>query len=182
MKWRKWNRIIHRDLGYIFFFMTVIYAVSGIAINHMNDWNPNYYVDIKYIDTEGNYQKEDLDKTKVKEILAEYDIVYRTHYFPSSRTVKVFIKGGVLNMDLESGKAKIEKTFRRPILGPMNYLHYNPHFYWTIFSDIFSVSLVLIAISGLFIIRGKKSIAGRGAWLTGVGILIPIIFLLVYFY
>jgi hypothetical protein len=29
-------------------------------------------------------------------------------------------------------------------------------------------------------IRGKKGITGRGAWLTAAGIIIPLIFLLVY--
>ncbi len=43
-KWRKWNRAIHRDFGYLFFGMTIIYALSGIAINHLDDWNPNYKV------------------------------------------------------------------------------------------------------------------------------------------
>ena len=45
---RKWNRILHRDIGYFFFGMTLIYCVSGIALNHKKDWNPNY--DITYKD------------------------------------------------------------------------------------------------------------------------------------
>ena len=43
-KWRKWNKAVHRDFGYFFFGMVVIYSLSGIAINHINDWNPNYVV------------------------------------------------------------------------------------------------------------------------------------------
>ena len=184
MKWRKWNRVIHRDLGYIFFFMTIIYALSGIAINHRNDWDPNYYVNTKYIQTKGNYTKSDLSTKNVKDILSEIGEGggYRKHYFPDAYTMKVFISGGLLTLDMETGEGLIEKTSRRPILAPMNYLHYNPVYYWTIFSDIFSGSLILIAISGLFIIRGSKGITGRGAWLTAVGIIIPVIFLILYFY
>jgi len=44
MKLRKWNRIIHRDLGYIFFGMSIIYGLSGIALNHIGDWNPDYII------------------------------------------------------------------------------------------------------------------------------------------
>ncbi len=34
MNWRKWNRWIHRELGFLFFGMTIIYGISGIALNH----------------------------------------------------------------------------------------------------------------------------------------------------
>ncbi|HQL31599.1 MAG TPA: hypothetical protein PLM67_15390, partial [Thermoanaerobaculales bacterium] len=32
----------HRDVGYFIAGLTVIYAVSGIAVNHIDDWNPSY--------------------------------------------------------------------------------------------------------------------------------------------
>ena len=44
MNLRKINRVIHRDLGYFFTGMIIIYTVSGIALNHRNDWNPNYSI------------------------------------------------------------------------------------------------------------------------------------------
>ena len=40
MSIRKWIRVIHRDMGYIFFGMSLIYGISGIALNHLDDWNP----------------------------------------------------------------------------------------------------------------------------------------------
>jgi hypothetical protein len=43
LTWRKWFRIIHRDFGYLFFGVTLVYAVSGIAINHLDDWNPELW-------------------------------------------------------------------------------------------------------------------------------------------
>ena len=64
-KWRKWNRAVHRDFGYLFFGMTIIYALSGIAINHINDWNPNYKVyteDIKVAPYPGKPIKQTLKK------------------------------------------------------------------------------------------------------------------------
>jgi len=182
-KWRKWNRVIHRDLGYIFFAMTVIYSASGIAINHINDWNPNYIVSTKHFQLDHKLSKNDINKQVVIDLLEEYDIDgYKKHYYPSENILKVFIKGGVFKVDLQNGNGYVETLRRRPILGPMNYLHYNPVSYWTIFSDIFAGALILIAISGLFILRGKKGITRRGAWLTGLGIVIPIIYLLIYFY
>ena len=35
MKWRKWNIIIHRDLGYLCFGLTILYVISGVAVNHI---------------------------------------------------------------------------------------------------------------------------------------------------
>ena len=40
--------------------------------------------------------------------------------------------------------------------------------------------LLVLAITGLFVLKGKNGITGRGAWLTGIGILIPLVFLLLY--
>ena len=41
-------------------------------------------------------------------------------------------------------------------------------------------ALILVAITGLFVLKGKKGITGRGAWLTGAGVLIPLVFLVMY--
>jgi uncharacterized protein len=184
INWRKWNRIIHRDFGYFFFFTTIIYAVSGIAINHRDDWNPNYRIEVDEYRFEQSFTKDELTKSKIKELLSQIDeeLIYRSHYFSSADYLKVFVKDGNVGIDLTNGETLIEETKRRQILAPMNYLHYNPVKWWTIFSDIYSVGLFLIAISGLFILKGKNGITRRGAWLTGVGIIIPIVFLIIYFY
>ncbi|WP_286019102.1 PepSY-associated TM helix domain-containing protein [Candidatus Venteria ishoeyi] len=164
--------------------MTIIYAISGIAINHLNDWNPNYIITTKEVQTKENITKPELTKTAVKKILEENGEVktYKKHYFPNDYTLKVFILGGTLTLDMDTGWGIIEKTKKRPVLGPMNYLHYNPVKWWTIFSDIFAGALVLLAFSGILIIKGKKGMKGRGAWLTTLGIIIPIIYLIIYYY
>ena len=36
-RWRGWLRAIHRDLGYLAIGLTVIYAVSGLAISASNE-------------------------------------------------------------------------------------------------------------------------------------------------
>ena len=42
-RWRAWLRAIHRDIGYLAVGFTVIYALSGIAMNHIDDWDPNFH-------------------------------------------------------------------------------------------------------------------------------------------
>ena len=34
-RWRAWLRAVHRDFGYLAVGLTMIYAFSGIAINHI---------------------------------------------------------------------------------------------------------------------------------------------------
>ena len=48
----KLNRITHRDIGYLIAGLTLIYALSGIALNHKHDWNPNYLIDNQNFSTQ----------------------------------------------------------------------------------------------------------------------------------
>ena len=181
-KWRKWNRAVHRDFGYFFLGMTIIYALSGIAINHLKDWNPNYVVTVDEIHIAPFSEKP--GKEHLKAILSTYgeEENYRNHYFPSEDMVKIFIEDGTAFINLNTGEGLIEKTRQRAIFREVNYLHYNPIKYWTWFSDIFSGALILLGITGILIPRGAKGITKRGVWLTILGIAIPLIYLFIYFY
>jgi len=183
IKWRKWNRAIHRDLGYFFFALTVIYALSGIAVNHINDWNPNYIITNKNISVHIPAYSDQIDKNVVLDILNQIDEKkkYKKHYFPGERQLKIFIDGGNVIIDLDSGDGIIEKIKRRPIFHAVNFLHYNPGKWWTLFSDIYCGALIILAISGLFILRGKNGITRRGAIITIIGIIFPVIYL-IFFY
>ena len=71
----------------------------------------------------------------------------------------------------------------RTVIRESNFLHLNaPKKVWTYVADVFAVALAFLAISGLFMIKGKNGITGRGAWMTALGILLPIIFLIIYYY
>ena len=39
---RPWLRALHRDIGYLAVGFTIIYALSGLAVNHLADWDPNF--------------------------------------------------------------------------------------------------------------------------------------------
>ncbi|MCF8303332.1 MAG: PepSY-associated TM helix domain-containing protein [Bacteroidales bacterium] len=182
MKWRKLNRAVHRDLGYFFFGMTIIYAISGIAINHVKDWNPNYNITQKTIKAESLVSNPSPNKAEVIDILKNFGEAnnYKKHYFPGERRMKVFLEGGSIMFDTQTGVGDLEKIKRRPILYEMNYLHYNPGKWWKYFSDLYGVGLFVLAITGLFVLKGKNGITGRGAWLTTIGVLLPLIFLFLY--
>jgi hypothetical protein len=184
MKLRKLNYILHRDLGYLFFGMCIIYAVSGIALNHLRDWNPNYVIEKYDVTLSEKINRDSINKEWIVSFLEDIDMnkEYKKHYFPSNSTLKVFLMHGNVEVNLESGKGTLETIRKRPVFNEFNYLHYNPGVAWKWFSDIFCVALFILAGSGLFIIRsGKNSIKGwRGITYTAIGIIIPLILFLMY--
>lgn len=42
---RRWSRNVHRELSFFFSGMLLIYAVSGLVMNHRDTINPNYSVE-----------------------------------------------------------------------------------------------------------------------------------------
>jgi len=103
-------------------------------------------------------------------------------FYPDSASVKIFVEGNTITANLKSGEVLQEKIKSRTVFRETNFLHLNaPKKLWTFVADIFAAALIFLAISGLFMIKGKKGITGRGAWLTALGILIPVVFYLIYF-
>lgn len=182
IKWRKYNRAIHRDLGYFFCVMTIIYGLSGIALNHIDTWNSNFSVISKNKNVPLPAQVDSIKNKDVFAIIKPFgEKTFVKTYRPEPQVLRVYIVGGHIDVNLRSGDARLEKTIRRPVFYQMNRMHYNKlKSGWTWFSDIFAGALIILAISGLFILKGKNGITRRGAWLTLAGLLIPIIFLILY--
>jgi len=42
LPWRRWLHAAHRDVGYLAVGLTLVYAVSGIAVNHNSTWDPSF--------------------------------------------------------------------------------------------------------------------------------------------
>lgn len=180
---RKWSRILHRDIGYFFIGTTLIYGISGIALNHMSDWNPNYSVSVEHFTTTINLQNSDDETTQVLKLLDEVDNRnnYKKHYYPNDNRIKIFLKGGSsIVVNVNNGRGMAEYLKRRPIFYESNYLHYNPNRLWTWFSDAFAAALILFAITSFFMVKGKHGITGRGGIYTAIGIVLPLLFLFWY--
>ena len=178
---RKYARFLHRDLSYFLAGIIIIYAVSGIALNHRSSFNPDYSIEVieQQLDQPLPAQTE-ITKADVVKILAQFDADgnYTKHYFPQTGIMKVFLKGGSnLMVDLNDNHLVYEKLTRRPLLSAFTRLHYNPGRWWTYFSDFFAVGLLIITFSGIVMIKGKKGLWGRGGIELLLGILIPILFL-----
>ncbi len=182
MNLRKLNNILHRDLGYFFVVMTLIYAISGIAINHKHDWNPSFTITIDSAVVELPRHHTEIFKDDILNVLKKFgqEKKYKSFIFEDTTKALVFFGDSNMEIDITTGKARIEWVKRKPLFFEVNFLHYNPGIYWTIFSDIYAVGLIILAITGMFILRGKKGLSGRGKWFVLAGAIIPIIFLIFY--
>lgn len=181
---RRWSRNVHRELSFFFSGMLLIYAVSGLVMNHRDTINPNYSVEQRrYTVAEQLPARDRLTRDDVVRLLAPLDETdnYTKHYFPEPDVLKVFLKGGSsLMVRLSDGEAFYEKLTRRPVLGAMTRLHYNPGRWWTWFSDLFAAGLMAIVVSGLLLLKGPKGIWGRGGVELAAGIAIPLLFLIFF--
>ena len=43
---RRYCRTVHTHLSFFFMGVILIYAVSGITMNHLKDFNPKYYITV----------------------------------------------------------------------------------------------------------------------------------------
>jgi hypothetical protein len=183
-KLRKFNRATHRDLGYLFVGMIIIYSLSGIAINHLDDWDPNYVINNYTVTVENLPPIDEFTKADAKKLLDEWNIDgrYRKFYRKGDDMIKIFFKGGTAVVIVSQQQAHIETIKRRPVFHAVNWMHYNPNRAWMWFSDIFAVALIILAISGMFILRGKNGLKWRGTILISIGIIIPLIYLVIYYF
>lgn len=183
LNWRKWNNILHRDIGYLSVGLIIIYSISGIAVNHRADWNPNYVVNKTEVSFSPVYDTT-LTGEQTLEIVKKklgIDDSVKSFFRPNKKSIKIFCEDKTISADILKGEAEIETVKPRYVIKETNFLHLNnPKKVWTYVADIFAVALIFLAVSGLFVLKGKKGFEGRGKWLMLLGFLIPIIFLIIY--
>lgn len=176
LPWRRWNAATHRDLGYLSVALTLVYAISGIAVNHIHQWNPNY-AKTKQVLQIRPLPKDDPTERLVQAAQAELKPsgTFKSAFQPDDDTLQLFYKEATYAVDLPTGKVLVEATRPRPVLFALNQLHLNsPKRLWTWIADLYALALIVLAVTGAFIIKGRKGITGRGAWLVGLGTAIPV--------
>lgn len=180
---RRWNAAVHRDLGYLCAGLTIVYAVSGIAVNHRADWNPSYALHEATAPLDGLDLSAPSEPGFVAAVLERLELEGRVRgtFRPDSASFRIFLENTAVTVDLAAGTATYEEVRPRPGLRQANFLHLNEaKKLWTWMADLYAVALLLLAVTGLFVLRGRNGITGRGAWLTAAGVAIPAVFLLLY--
>jgi hypothetical protein len=184
LRWRHLFRVLHRDIGYVCVALTLAYALSGLAVNHIDDWNPSYTFHEREVDI-GALQGGSLAEQEAFAVRAlELDRKeVRGHFLESASTLKIFLDGGQeAVLDPRTGKGTLKTTKTRAVLFEVNALHLNNlKGVWTYVADIFAIALVLLALTGATMMKGDRGIAGRGKYFIGAGFAIPVGFI-IYMY
>ena len=82
-----------------------------------------------------------------------------------------------LHANTATGRVVDEGQEPRFILRVANWLHLNRgKKAWTYVADAYAGGLLFLALSGMFMIAGKKGLLGRGAVLVGLGIMVPVLY------
>ena len=182
INWFRLNRYLHRDFGYLAIGLTIVFAVSGIAVNHIDDWNPNYQVERieKKIYVLNSLPEPELNEEIIQ--LFSINQAIKASYWETSQHYKLFLgDGGTLSANFINDTVVYEKISERVVLKQFNTIHLNEVKYgWIIFSDIYAGILLFLAISSLFMVKGKYSPwRPRKGWLVLLGIFIPTIYMFV---
>ncbi len=169
--------------SYLCIGLTLIHSVSGIAVNHVGDWNPSYSTELLHSNIGPVESAVPVEKATVVEILTRLGrpTEYRTTFQETPSRLQIFQTGNKVSVDLETGAVTQYLVSSRPGLYESNFLHLNhPKRIWTWVADAFGVALIVMAITGMLVLKGKKGITGRGLWLTLAGFVLPAVFLWLY--
>ncbi|HEY8073602.1 MAG TPA: PepSY-associated TM helix domain-containing protein [Labilithrix sp.] len=178
--WRAWLRATHRDVGYVAVGLTFIYALSGIAVNHITDWSDgdpsfaSYSKTVELGPIAGADEKAVADEVRKKLAIAAAP---REVYRESPDDIEVLFDKRTLHVNPLTGHVVDEGQKPRFILRVANWLHLNRgKKAWTYVADSYAAALLLLATSGMFMIAGRKGLLGRGAILVGIGIAVPVVY------
>ncbi len=171
--WRQRLRELHRDIGYVAVALTLVYGVSGLAVNHKAHWNPNRSTirEVRELGPLDGAWPEARLVAEARHRLA-HPAAYRNAFLEDPETLKLFLEGWTVSIDLPTGKALVEGTRSRPVLHALNQLHLNDgRKSWVWVADGYALSLIFLAISGLMVLKGRHGLGGRGKWLVLAGVL-----------
>jgi uncharacterized protein len=171
-----WLRAFHRDAGFLVVGLTVIYALSGLAVNHIADWDPNFErFERKHALGAGLRGDQD---ALVRTVLARLHIDERpSDVFHDGDLLEITLAERSLHVTVSSGHVLEQGQKSRFLLRTANYLHLNrgkPA--WKYIADGYAVLLLLLALSGLAMLPGKKGLLGRGAVFVAIGIAVPVLY------
>jgi len=178
-QWRTMLRTVHRDAGNLAIGLTLIYALSGIAVNHIekDGWDPNF-TSFQTTHELGGPLAGD-DQAVADRVLERLNIRDKPKeiYRPVPAELEISFKQRTLHVNTETGKVLDEGQNPRFFLRIANWLHLNRgKKAWTYVADGYAVALLLLAFSGMFMLPGRKGLIGRGGIFVVLGIAIPVVY------
>lgn len=180
VKWRGLFRLVHRDLGYFCVALTLAYGLSGLAVNHLDDWNPNYRFETRALELGPQPPGTPAEhEARLVAALGLDRARLRGHLLDSATAFRVFLRDGEeVSVDLATGRGEHKTLARRPVLFQVNALHLNNlKGAWTYVADAFAIGLMLLALTGMTMMKGSQGLRGRGKWFVGAGLAVPLGFI-----
>jgi uncharacterized protein len=174
---RKVCRWLHRELGFFAVGLTLVYGISGLAVNHVHHWNPDHtsHVETWSITAPGLGPTEEIAPLVIEQLNLQE--TPKESWRAAEHVLQVFMSDGTIDVDLNTGEVRRERHSERPVLFDMNVMHLNKgKGVWTVIGDAYAIVLVILALSGIFLVRGKKGLTGRGGVMMGLGIALPILY------
>jgi hypothetical protein len=172
---------LHREIGFLVVGLTIVYGVSGIALNHAHHWDANYarVAEPVKIAPPGAGPTAEVEPLVLERLGVPREQV-KTTWRASPEVLQVFLEGGGYEVNLVTGEGVRRGVRPRPFLFDLNFMHLNngkaP---WTGIADIYAGLLIVLALTGPFLVRGRKGLAGRGGVLMGIGIALPLAYAVV---
>lgn len=173
-RWRGWLRAIHRDFGYLAVGFTIIYALSGLAVNHIQDWDSNFKSSERTL-TIAPIPAEVPDDEAVAQARKALGVGVPTDVYRAGDELHLSYDHRKIVIYGDSGEVTDQSAEPRFFLRVANWLHLargKPA--WNYLADTYAVMLLYLAISGLFMIKGRLGLKWRGAILVTLGFAVPI--------
>lgn len=176
VRWRPWLRAIHRDVGYFSIGLTFIYALSGLAVNHIADWEPNFsQVERVHQLALPLPQEDDAIAARARDQAGIHTPIREV--FRAGGDLEVAFDRRTLHVDTRSGRVIEQGQEPRFFLRVANWLHLNRgKKAWTLIADGYATFLLLLSLTGLWMFPGRKGILGRAGVITIAGALVPALY------
>jgi len=173
------TRNTHRDIAYFYLGLIIAFSLSGIFLNHRQAWHPRRYsYNSEEIILKSLVSKDSVTDQFIAAFTEEFKINDNLRRFSvDGNTLRISYTNNDVQIDLLSGKGKIESYRTTPVLGQMTKLHVDTSKWWIYYSDVFGIAMLVIAFTGMFIQKGENSFWGRGWKLALLGLIFPLIFL-----
>ena len=181
MNLRRLTIVLHRDIGYFVSGLVLVYCISGLALNHVDDWNPDFVIERRPITVERSLTRDEVSQSWILGLssrVGEGD--YKVFDFPTASQLKIYYDNASLLIDLDKRSGVYERVVRRPLVFQTNIIHRNSIKGWKWASDLFALLLIVITITGFFMLRGKTGITGRGKWLILAGVIPPVVAVILF--
>jgi hypothetical protein len=174
LRWRPQLRALHRDVGYLLVGLTFVYAISGLAVNHIEDWDPNFD-QYERTHTLAAPLPED-EAAAGRQVLEQLGIDEQpSDVFLYEHELEIQLDNRSLYVDGKAMTILDRGQDERRVLRLANWLHLNRGKQaWTVVADGYAILLLFLASSGMLMLPGKHGFLGRGWLLVLIGAAIPI--------